>query len=60
VPDELGGKGIDGALVTAAIDLAAAAGMAVVPECPFARQWLERHPDAAGKVNIEWPDLGTE
>ena len=31
VPDELGGKGIGGALVTAAIDRAAAAGMAVVP-----------------------------
>ena len=54
VPDELEGRGIGGALVTAAIDQAAARGLTVVPECPFARGWLERHPDVAGKVTIEW------
>lgn len=56
VPDELEGKGIGGALVTAAIDRAAVAGLTVVPECPFARHWLERHAETAGRVNIEWPD----
>ena len=54
VPDELEGRGIGGALVIAAIDQAAAQGLTVVPQCPFARGWLERHPDAAGKVTVEW------
>ena len=60
VPDELGGKGVGGALVTAAIDQAAEVGFTVVPWCPFARQWLEHHADVAGKVTIERPDHDKE
>jgi predicted GNAT family acetyltransferase len=56
VPDELGGQGIGGALVESAIDAAAEAGLTVVPGCPFAREWLEKHPEAAGRVPIDWPD----
>jgi hypothetical protein len=26
----------------------------VVPLCPFARSWLERHPDAAAGITIDW------
>lgn len=55
VPDELEGQGIGGALVAAAIDDAATRGLIVVPKCPFARSWLERHPDVAATVEIEWP-----
>ena len=55
VPDELEGQGIGGTLVTAAVDEADRRGMTVVPECEFARGWLERHPDVAGRVDIEWP-----
>jgi hypothetical protein len=29
--------------------------MIVVPMCPFARAWLERHPDVAATVRIDWP-----
>ncbi len=54
VPDALGGRGLGGDLVKAAIDKAAAAGMTVVPLCPFARGWLERHPDEAARVPIDW------
>jgi len=54
VPEELEGRGLGGKLVTAAIDEAAAAGLTVVPLCPFARGWLERHPDAAAKAAIDW------
>jgi hypothetical protein len=25
-----------------------------VPLCPFARGWLQRHPDAASKAVIDW------
>jgi len=54
VPIELEGHGIGGTLVTAAIDSAARDGMTVVPLCPFARSWLERHPDVANRAAIDW------
>jgi predicted GNAT family acetyltransferase len=55
VPDELGGQGIGGRLVGAAVDEAEAQRLAVLAECSFARSWLERHPDAAARVTIETP-----
>lgn len=45
VPEELGGRGIGGVLVRAALDAAGARGATVVPECPFAKAWIEKHPD---------------
>lgn len=54
VPESLSGRGLGGELVRAAIGKAAAAGMTIVPLCPFARSWLERHPDEAAKVAIDW------
>jgi predicted GNAT family acetyltransferase len=54
VPEELGGQGIGGLLVTAAVDRAAKEGMTVVPLCPFALGWLKRHPDVAGRAAIDW------
>jgi uncharacterized protein len=55
VPEELEGRGLGGKLVQAAVDHAAERGIVLVPRCPFARGWLERHPDAARLVKIEWP-----
>jgi predicted GNAT family acetyltransferase len=55
VPDELGGRGLGGVLVQAAIDRAAAEGLTVIPECPFARAWLGKHPDQAARVTIVQP-----
>ena len=54
VPAELEGRGIGGRLVGAAIDHAARQGLTVVPLCPFARAWLERHADEAAKATIDW------
>jgi predicted GNAT family acetyltransferase len=54
VPEALGGRGIGGRLVQAAVDIAAASGLTVVPLCPYARSWLERHPDEAASVSIDW------
>jgi uncharacterized protein len=54
VPAELEGRGIGGRLVTAAIDRAARQGLTIVPLCPFARGWLERHADEAAKSTIDW------
>jgi uncharacterized protein len=56
VPPELEGRGIAGRLVTAAVDRAAREGFTVVPLCPFAHGWLERHADQAGRVTVDWGD----
>jgi predicted GNAT family acetyltransferase len=53
VPDELEGRGLGGLLVTAAIERAAQERLTVVPQCPFARDWLGRHPEVASRVTIE-------
>jgi uncharacterized protein len=50
VPRALEGQGIGGQLVGAAIDEAKRRGLTVVPFCPFARDWLNRHPDVAAAV----------
>lgn len=54
VPETLGGRGIGGRLVRAAVDRARASGETVVPWCPYARAWLENHPDEAAAVTIDW------
>ena len=53
VPEELEHHGLGGRLVTAAIDRAAREGLTIVPFCPFARSWLQRHPDVASRVSID-------
>jgi uncharacterized protein len=58
VPPELEGRGLGGALVRAAVDRAVGEGLTVVPLCPFARLWLERHPDVAAKATIDWRQPG--
>jgi predicted GNAT family acetyltransferase len=55
VPEELGGRGLGGVLVQAAVDHVAAEGLTLVPECPYARAWLEKHPDQAARATIDWP-----
>lgn len=55
VPEALGGRGLGGQLVTAAVQRAEASGETLVPECPYARSWLRKHPEAAAGVTIDWP-----
>jgi uncharacterized protein len=54
VPEALEGRGLGGQLVQAAIGKAKREGLTIVPLCPFARGWLERHPGSAGQVSIDW------
>jgi RimJ/RimL family protein N-acetyltransferase/predicted GNAT family acetyltransferase len=54
VPPEIERHGIGSALVAAATGYAASHGLTVVPQCPFARSWLQRHPGAAAGVAIDW------
>ena len=54
VPGAMAGRGIGGALVRAAVERAIRDGLTVVPLCPFARDWLERHPGVAAQATIDW------
>jgi predicted GNAT family acetyltransferase len=45
VPAELGGKGIGSKLVKGALDQVRAEGLRVVPQCPFVKAWIDKHPD---------------
>ena len=47
VPKELGGRGIGSTLIRGVLDAARAQGLKVKPLCPFAKAYVERHPDYA-------------
>ena len=57
VPDALGGRGIGGQLVRAALAHARAEQLTIVPWCPFARRWLTDHPGETQDVAIDWDTL---
>jgi len=57
VPRALEGGGVGGRLVRAAVDRAERGGLTIVPLCPFARGWLQRHPDEVARVPVDW-ELG--
>ena len=54
VPDALGGRGIGGRLVRAAVERATLNGETIVPSCPFARKWLQDHADDVTGVDIDF------
>ena len=60
VPDELGGRGIGGKLVLAAVERAETTGETVLPWCSFARKWLTDHPEVAARVVIDWREPPAE
>ncbi|AZK97835.1 MULTISPECIES: GNAT family N-acetyltransferase [Streptomyces] len=47
VEPEHGGRGLAGALVREFYTIAEREGVAVVPLCPYAARWAERHPQEA-------------
>ncbi len=54
VPEAIGGRGLSGRLVEAAVAYAASEGLVVLPTCPTARAWLEHHPEVAKTVTVDW------
>lgn len=45
-PPELRGQGAAGRLMQAIAETARAQGLTIVPICPYAVDWLQRHPQA--------------
>jgi predicted GNAT family acetyltransferase len=45
VPPAIGGRGIAGQLVQAALANAREAGLKVDPQCSYAEAWMRRHPE---------------
>jgi uncharacterized protein len=54
VPPAFRGHGVGAHLVEAALARARRTGEAIVAWCPYARRWLEEHPDRTAGVTIEW------
>ena len=50
VPEAIGGRGIAGILVKAALDLARARGWRVVPACSYSAAYVQRHPEYADLI----------
>jgi predicted GNAT family acetyltransferase len=50
VPKALGGKGIGSKLVQGALDQVRADGLKLIPQCPFVKAWIDKHPDYADLV----------
>jgi predicted GNAT family acetyltransferase len=44
IDDAFEGKGVGSVLAKGALDDVRARGLLVVPQCPFIRGWIERHP----------------
>ena len=53
VPEELEGRGVGSKLVAGALEFIRANRLGVVPQCPFVRSYLQRHPDVAMGVGID-------
>jgi predicted GNAT family acetyltransferase len=52
VPSALRGRGAGGRLVAAVLDKARAEGVRVVPNCPFVKAFLGRHPEYRSLVHV--------
>lgn len=53
VPEEIGGRGIAGQLVHAAVERARAEGLTLAPVCPYANRWLRDHPGELSGVSVD-------
>jgi uncharacterized protein len=55
VPDDLRGRHVGDALVTAALDIGHSEGLRIVAVCPFVRAYMRKHPASASARTIKEP-----
>jgi predicted GNAT family acetyltransferase len=55
VNEEYGGQGLSGKLATEALDQTVAAGLRIVPVCPFIKKFLTKHPEYEAHVTKPTP-----
>jgi predicted GNAT family acetyltransferase len=55
VPRASRNRGVGALLVEAALEAASSRGLSVVPECSFARGYLEQRPEVAARVKLDAP-----
>ena len=55
VPEQFEGRGYGSALVKAALQMARDENLTIIPTCPYARGWIEKHPEAVQGITIESP-----
>jgi predicted GNAT family acetyltransferase len=58
VPKELEGHGIAAELVKFAIARAVRDGLTIVPLCPYARSYFQKHPEAIADAQVDWLATG--
>ena len=54
VPKELEGHGLAAELVKFAIARAVRDGLTIVPLCPYARSYFQKHPEAIADAKVDW------
>jgi len=55
VPTQFEGRGYGSALVKAALQMARDEDLTVIPTCPYARAWIEKHPEAVEGLTVASP-----
>jgi uncharacterized protein len=55
INEEYGGQGLAGKLATVALDETVAAGIAIVPVCPFIKKFLTKHPEYSANTAATTP-----
>jgi predicted GNAT family acetyltransferase len=58
VPKELEGHGLAAELVRFAIARAVRDGLTIVPICPYARSYFQKHPEAIADAQVDWLATG--
>jgi predicted GNAT family acetyltransferase len=56
VSEDYAGQGLAARLVQDALDDTLAAGIAVVPVCPYVKAWLRKHPDYQPRMTAVHPE----
>jgi predicted GNAT family acetyltransferase len=57
INDDYVGQGLAGRLAAQALDQTVAAGLTIVPVCPYIKKYLQKHPEYA--ANVRKPDPAT-